>query len=458
MGENKLYDLIVLGGGPAGYLGAERAAEKGYKTLLIEKKFLGGVCLNEGCIPSKTFLNSAKIYDKARYSEDYGITAENVSYDHSRALKRKNKVVKTLVAGIRNQLKKNQVKIVEGKGIVQKRGDTGYQIKVNDKTYTGKRLLLATGSKPMTPPIPGLKENLNNGFLITNREILDVEEIPQSLIIIGGGIVGLEMGSYFNSVGSEVTVVEMLDHIGGNIDKDISQRLLKVYQKKGIDFKLNSKVTEIKEGKIIYENENKEIEITGDRALLAIGRTPVVNNIGLENIGVEVESGRIKVDEKGQTNLPGVYAAGDVNGKSMLAHTAYREAEVCINNMTNKKDIMRYHAVPGVIYTNPEVAWVGETVESAQKKNINYEVSTIPMRYSGRYVAETKRGNGICKVLIDKKYRKLIGVHMMGNYASEIIYGAAMMIENELRVEDIKELIFPHPTVSEIIRENIFQF
>ena len=189
---------------------------------------------------------------------------------------------------------------------------------------------------------------------------------------------------------------------------------------------------------------------------MADGR--VVQNIGLENIGVEVENGAIKTDERGKTNVPEVYAAGDVNGKSMLAHTAYREAEVCVNNMLGRRDIMRYNAVPSVIYTNPEVACVGETEETAREKGIEFEVVKLPMRYSGRYVAENEGGDGICKLLINKKYRNLIGVHMIGNYSSEIIYGACIMIETEMRIRDIKELVFPHPTVSEIIREGIFQY
>lgn len=453
-----VYDLIVIGGGPAGYLGAERAGHAGLKTLLIEERFLGGVCLNEGCIPSKTLLHSAKIYDYARSGEKYGVTATGVLLDHGAVIARKNKVVKTLVAGIRSQLKANHVDIVEGHACIGSRTTEGYTVKVGGDTFIGRRLLIATGSVPVIPPIPGAREGVERGYVLTNREILDIPQVPDSLVIIGGGVIGLEMVSYFNSAGSKVTIIEMLEHIGGSIDGEISQILLKNYQKKGIEFKLNSRVVEIREGAVVYERDGKREVVEADKVLMSVGRRPAVEGIGLENIGVEVEKGAIKVDDRGKTNVPEVYAAGDVNGRYMLAHTAYREAEVCVNNMLGKKDIVRYNAIPSVIYTNPEVVSVGETEESAKRKGIDFEVAKVSMRYSGRYVAENEGGDGICKVLINKKYRNVIGVHMIGNYSSEIIYGAGLMIEAEMRVKDIKELVFPHPTVSEVIRECIFQF
>lgn len=453
-----VYDLIVLGGGPAGYLGAQRAGFEGLKTLLIEKASLGGVCLNEGCIPTKTLLNSAKIYDNARFGEKYGVITKDIFLDHKSVLKRKNQVVKFLVAGVKSQLKHSNVTIVEGFGKIVGKKNEGYIVKTDEDTFVGKRLMIATGSEPIIPGIPGVHEGLKSGTIFTNREILDINQVPSSIIIIGGGIVGLEMASYFNSAGSKVTVIEMLDHIAGNTDREISQILMKKYSQKGIDFKLNSKVTEINGNTVLYESEGKRSSLEGEKMLMSIGRKPSIAGIGLESIGVEVIKGSVKTDETGQTNVPGVYAAGDVNGYSMLAHTAYREAEVCVNNMLGKRDIMRYHAIPSVIYTNPEVACVGETQESAAEKGIDFHVSKVSMSYSGRYVAENDGANGICKVLIDKKHEKIIGVHMIGNFSSEIIYGAGLMIESEMRVKDINELVFPHPTVSEIIREALFNF
>jgi len=451
-----IYDLIILGGGPAGYLGAERAGHGGLKTLLIEKEYMGGVCLNKGCIPTKTLLYSAKIADGAAHGEKYGVKA-TVSVDHAAVIKRKDKVVKNLTSGVRASVKASGVEIVDALGVIRGRSANGYTVEADGKTYETKRLLIATGSLPVTPPIPGVKEGLANGFVLTSKEALMMTEVPKNFVMIGGGVIGLEMASYFNSVGANVTVVEMLNKIGGAIEDDIAKVLQKNYEKKGITFKLGCKVTEVKGGKVFFEEAGKVASVDGDKVLLSIGRRANTSEVGLESIGVTTERGAILTDEYQKTNVPNVYAAGDVNGKSMLAHTAYREAEVAINNMMGKRDRMRYTAVPGVIYTNPEVAGVGETEASAKEKGIDVLVKTVTMNYSGRYMAENEGGDGIIKLIVDKKWNKLIGVHMVANYASEIIYGAGLMVEKEMTIDEIKELIFPHPTVSEIIREAIFQ-
>jgi dihydrolipoamide dehydrogenase len=277
------------------------------------------------------------------------------------------------------------------------------------------------------------------------------------MVIVGGGVIGLEMASYFNSVGSKVTVIEMLDKIAGPTDREISSILQKNYEKKGITFKLGCKVTGLPKGAVEFEESGKKQTVDADYVLLSIGRRPVTAGLGLEKLGVLVERGHIVVDDIGQTNVPGVYAAGDVNGNWMLAHVAYREAEVVVNNMLGKRDVMRYNAVPSVIYTNPEVGCVGETEESAKAKGLSCKVASISMNYSGRYMAENANGDGICKIVVDPVRNRMIGCHIIGNYASEIIVAAAMLIETEMKIEDIKEFIFPHPTVCEIIREAIFQ-
>lgn len=453
-----IYDLIVIGGGPAGYLAAERAGRAGLSVMLAEKRFIGGVCLNEGCIPTKTLLYSAKICDGIKYGEKYGVTADNIRLDHRVVTTRKNKVVKKLVAGVRSMLQKDNVTVVEGVAAIRGRDEESFFIDIGGTGYRGMRLLVATGSVPLIPPIPGIREGIDSGYILTNSGILDLEEVPRSLVVVGGGIIGLEMASYFNSARSRVTVVEMLDRIAGNTDREISEILMKNYREKGVEFRLESRVTEIRGDSVIYETGGQQFSAASDKVLVSIGRKPATEGLGLENIGVELERGRIKTDERGRTNIPEVYAAGDVNGVSMLAHTAYREAEVVINTIIGKRDTMRYDAIPSVIYTNPEVASVGETEESARAKGIDFEAVKLSMMYSGRYAAENEGGDGICKVLIDKRHRKIIGVHMIGNYSSEIIYGAGLLIETEMRVDDIRELVFPHPTVSEIIREAIFEY
>lgn len=452
-----IYDLIVIGGGPGGYTAAERAGGAGLSVLLAEKRVLGGVCLNEGCIPSKTFLNSAKIADYAKNGSTYGVHAEGVKLEHPAVVKRKNRVVKKLVSGLEMKMKKNKVTVVNCEAVISGRTGDGFQVKVDGAVYTGKRLLIASGSVPAMPPIPGLDEGYKKGIVLTNREILDIETIPENLVIIGGGVIGLEMASYFNSAGSRVTVVEMLDHIAGPTDREISDILLNNYKKKGIDFRLSAKVTEIKGNDVVFESSDGIHRVSGDNILISIGRKPDTKGLGLETIGVETDRGRIVTDEFLRTNIPEVYAAGDVNGISMLAHTAYREAEVAVNNILGKRDRMRYIAVPSVIYTNPEVGSVGETTESARDKGLDVEIIKLPLAYSGRYVAETERGDGIVKVLVDKQYRTIRGLHIIGSYASEIIYGAAVMMETEMRVNDIREIVFPHPTVCEVIREAMFE-
>lgn len=453
-----IYDVMFIGGGPAGYSGAEKAAHAGLKTVLFEKRSVGGVCLNEGCIPTKTYLYSAKIYNYALHGDKYGVTTTGAAIDHSVVAKRKDKVVKTLVGGIRAKLKALGVETVEAEAKITKKGSEGYVVTANGTEYVGKNIIICTGSEAIVPPIPGLREGLASGFVLTNREILDSQlKVPENLVVIGGGVIGLEMASYFNTVGSNVTVIEMLPKIGGPMDGEISDMLLKEYQKKGVKFLLGAKAAAVGNGAVEYEINGEKGSVKADKVLCSIGRRAVVQGLGLENIGVAFDRA-IPTDEFGKTNVPNVYAAGDVNGKSMLAHTAYREVEVCINNILGKKDRMRYDAIPSVIYTNPEVASCGITEEGAKAAGMDYKVVKLSMRYSGRFVAENEGGDGLCKIIINKKYNSVAGVQMIGNPSSEIIYGAAMMIENEMRVDDVKEIVFPHPTVSEIIRETIFEY
>ena len=451
-----MYDLIILGGGPAGYNAAERAGHAGLKTLVIEERALGGVCLNEGCIPTKTLLYSAKIYDYAKHGADYGVKFGSAEIDHAFVVNRKNGVVKQLVSGVGAKLKKAGVEVVKATAAIKERNSEGFVVTADGKDYVGKQLLISTGSSPALPPIDGLADSLKEGFALTNREVLDLPAIPKTIVVVGGGVIGLEMASYFNSVGSKVYVVEMLDHIAGAVDREISKLLQKDYASRGVEFILGARVTSIKNKTVTYEKDGKIVEIPADYALVSIGRRARTQGIGLENIGLKLERGAIVTNEQGKTNVPGVWAAGDVNGKSMLAHTAYREGEVCINNILGKKDKVNYNSIPSVIYTNPEVASVGETEESAKEKKLDVNIQTVTLKYSGRYIAENEHGYGILKVITDKKHKNIVGLHMIGSYASEIIYGAAMMVETEMRVEDIQKLVFPHPTVCEVIREAMF--
>ena len=505
-------DVIVLGGGPGGYLAAQRAAENGKTVTLIEERNLGGVCLNEGCIPSKTFLNSAKLYDYARSSEAYGVTTAEAKLDHQKVVARKNNVVKTLVGGIDAKLKSCGVTIISGKGVLKEKTSEGILVSVeNDSNpeskpysreiglstegehhsgmnepaakgelYLGEKAIIATGSAPIMPNIPGLREGVASGFVITNREIFELAEIPSHLTIIGGGVIGLEMASYFASAGSKVTVIEMMDRIAPAFDRDITNTLLKELKKKGITFLLSSQVTAISNKSVFYKNtktisvkEPEEVsanklhhhtdkdadetfEIQTDYVLCSIGRNPVIESIGLENLNIYTNKGAIVTDDHMNTNVSGVYAVGDVNAKYMLAHTAYREAEVAVNHLLGKNDKMRYDAVPSIIYTYPEVACVGMTEEQAKGEGLEVKSITLSFKYSGRYLAEVDKGNGFCKIIVDTKRDCIVGVHMIGSYVSEMIYGVTHMIEARTPLDHIKETIFPHPTVCEVIREALY--
>ena len=454
----ELYDLIVIGGGPGGYLAAERAAHAGLKTLLFEKNSLGGVCLNEGCIPSKALLNSAKTYLHAKHASMYGVNTENVTVDQAKVIERKRKVVKTLVSGVGAKMRQHKVVVVKEEATIDGKCADGFKIKSASGTYTGKKLIIATGSSAAVPPIPGVKENLGD-FVCTNREVLELTQIPEQFTVIGGGVIGLEMAAYYAAVGSKVTVVEMLDHIAGPTDREISTRLQKELEAMGITFLLGHACEKVEPGKVyVKAPDGTQKVIEANKVLLSIGRRANYMNIGLETIGVKTDRPGIVTDAMCRTNVPDVYAIGDVNGHHMLAHTAYREAEVAVNTILGKKDYMRYHANPSVIYTMPEVASVGKTEEDCKAQGVEYELKKLSMMYSGRFVAENEGADGLCKIIVDKKTRLILGVHLIGAYAGEMIWGGAQMLETQLRVNDARQIIFPHPTVSEIIREVLWEF
>ena len=452
----EIFDVLVVGGGPGGYLCAERAAQKGLKAAVFEKKALGGTCLNEGCIPTKTLLNSSKMYRHAKESAAFGVTAENVTFDHAKVIDRKNKVVNTLVAGVGATMKANKVTVVNADTKIKGRGENGFAVEANGTVYEGRRLVIATGSETVVPPVPGLKEGLASGFVLTNREVLDEKTLPRELVVIGGGVIGLEMAYYFASVGTKVTVIEMMPKIAGATDPEICKVIQNSFEKKGMVFKLSCKVLEVKVNSVIYEENGEKKEIACDKVLLSAGRKPSTAGIGIETLGVEMDRAAVKTDRHLCTNVSGVYAIGDCNGKLMLAHTAYREAEVAVNHMVGIKDEMRYDVIPSVIYTDPEVASVGYSKEGAEAAGMNVKEVKLPMSYAGRYLAETEGGKGFIKLVVDTDKKRLVGCHMVGSYASEIIMTATMMVDTELTPSRLEKLVFPHPTVSEIIREAIF--
>lgn len=443
------HDLIILGGGPAGYTAAERAARGGLNTLLIEKRALGGVCLNEGCIPTKTLLYSAKIWHLAEDAKKYGIEASADQFLMDKVNARKNKVVRKLVAGIKGKMTNAGVTVVTGEGeILPPTTPEEYSVKVGEETYTAPRLLLASGSETFVPPIPGL----DTVEYWTSREALESKELPKSIAIIGGGVIGMEFAAFYNRVGVEVHVIEMLPEILGGMDSEMGALLRAEYTKLGVKFYLQHKVTSVAPEGVTVEFEGNSFVIPTERILLSVGRRPVTEK--LSPLGLEMEGRGVKVDATMRTSLPGVYAAGDVTGYSLLAHTAVREAEVAVDNMLGKDARMSYQAIPGIIYTQPEVAGVGMTEDQLKKEGISYRKHQLPMAFAGRFVAENEMANGVCKILIGED-DTLLGAHMLGNPASELIVVIAVAIERGIKAHELASVVFPHPTVGEIIKETI---
>lgn len=446
------FDIAIIGGGPAGYNAAEKAASNGLKTVLFEKKYIGGVCLNEGCIPTKTLLYSAKILDSIKTASKYGLNVGGeTSFDAANLIKRKDKIVKKLTAGVSFKLSANGVTVVSDTATIQGEANGLIQIASGSDTYTAKYLLLCTGSETVIPPIKGLSDV----DYWTSKEALEFKELPKSLAIIGGGVIGIEFASFFNSMGVEVNVIEMVSEILGAMDKETSAMLRADYAKKGVKFHLNTKVVEVTKDGVIVEKSGKTETISADRVLVSVGRRPIINNLGLDKLNIELLKNGVNVNKHMQTSHPHVYAAGDVTGFSLLAHTAIREGEVAISHILGEDDEMSYNAIPGVVYTNPEIAGVGKTEEELTAKGEYFRVLKLPMAYSGRFVAENETGNGLCKIIVDASDR-IIGCHMLGNPASELIVLAGVAIDNGETVDSFRKHVYPHPTVGEIIHDTLF--
>ena len=443
------YDIAIIGGGPAGYTAAERASENGLKTILFEKNAIGGVCLNEGCIPTKTLLYSAKILDSIKSASKYGIVAmKDPSFDLAKIIDRKNKTVRKLTLGVKARLTGNGVTIVEGEARITGEEFGNIRIHCDGKEYLVKNVLVCTGSETVIPPIKGLSEVK----YWTSREALDLNDLPKSLAIIGGGVIGMEFASFFNSMGTEVHVVEMLDKILGPMDRELSEMLQAEYAKRGIKFYLGHKVIAVNGGDVTVEKDGETFVVQGEKVLLSVGRRPVTKGFGLETLAPEPFRSGIKVNEFMQTSIPNVYACGDITAFSLLAHTAVSEAEVAVDHILGKNRSMSYKAIPGVVYTNPEIAGVGKTEEELQAEGTPYTVKKIPMAFSGRFVAENEQGNGVCKLILAED-ETIIGAHLLGNPASELIVIAGIAVEKGMKASELKSIVFPHPTVGEILKE-----
>lgn len=445
------YDLLIIGAGPGGYVLAERAGHHGKKVLLIEKEHLGGVCLNWGCIPTKTLLNSAKHYVHAKEAPAYGVSTGEVTFDLSKAMAWKQEVVETLRGGVGMMMKKNQVEVVSGEARLLGPG----KVQVGDTVYEGENVVIATGSSSFVPSIPGA----DRPPVMTSRQILSIDTLPESLVVIGGGVIGIEFASFFSSLGVKVDIIEMLDEIIPFMDRGQAKRFRAALRGK-VEFNLGCRVTAMDGKNVKYTTKaGEEKSIAADAVLMAVGRVPNLADMGFEEAGLEIGAKGITTDDQMRTNLPNVYAIGDVTGKSQLAHSASRMGEVVLNTILGIEDRFRMRAIPWVVYSLPEIAGCGLTEEEAKEVGYTVETAQLPMLMSGRFMAENgKRAPGQVKVVKDAQTDTLLGVHMFGGICSEIIWGAAAMIEAQMKVEDIQKVVFPHPTVGEVLRDTLFQF
>ncbi len=441
------YFLAIIGGGPSGYTAAEKASKAGKDVILFEQNALGGTCLNVGCIPTKSLLYSAKQYYNATHAQKYGVTAENVVFDFGAMQKRKTIVVRKLVAGIKQRLNNEHCTVVNGGAKIVSRNDSNVSIECSGETYEAANLLICTGSTNFVPPIPGIKEN---PAVWDSTDALAATELPKSIIIVGGGVIGMEFATLYHELGVPVTVIEAMPTILPNLDQDVVQILLDKYRKAGINILTSTKVESLDGGKVTANGEVYEAE----RVLVSVGRR--ANLQGLEALNdIELERGAIKVDEFCKTNLPNVFACGDVTGKIMLAHVASRQAEVAVGRMLKQIPLQRiaYNAIPSVVYTNPEIASVGITEQQAESMSIPVEVHQLPMTFSGRFMAENEGETGLCKMIIDAKNHSVLGVHMIGNPCSEFISAASFAVRMGYTTAEFQQVVFPHPTVSEILHE-----
>jgi dihydrolipoamide dehydrogenase len=451
------YDIIVIGSGPGGYIAAIRASQLGKKVAIIEKyTTLGGTCLNVGCIPSKALLDSSHhYYDAVHHFEEHGISIQKPSFDFTKMVERKANVVETTTGGIKYLMDKNDITVFEGLGSFE----DATHIKISKKDGSseiieGTNIIIATGSKPSTLPFISIDKER----IITSTEALKLPEVPKHLIVIGGGVIGLELGSVYSRLGAEVTVVEYMDKIVPGMDADVSKELQKVFKKQGIKFATSHKVTSVKrDGNNVVvkatDKKDREIEFFGDYCLVAVGRKPYTEGLGLEKAGVKVtERGQIDVNDHLQTNIKNIYAIGDVVKGAMLAHKAEEEGVVVAEYLAGEKPHINYNLIPGIVYTWPEAAAVGKTEEELKEAKIEYKAGKFSMRALGRSRASGDI-DGFVKVLADKNTDEILGVHMVGARVADLIMEAAVAMEFRASAEDLARICHGHPTYSEAVKE-----
>lgn len=443
-----MYDICVIGGGPGGYVAALRAAKQGAKTCLIEKDSLGGTCLNRGCIPTKTLLQTAHYYDSIKEMEPFGVKVSgDVQLDWAKAMENKNARVKTLVNGVNGLLKRAKVDVISGEAHFADKNT----VTVNGEKIESSNFIIATGSSPILPPVPGLELP----GVMTSDEALSLEELPKSIVIMGGGVIGVELGQMFLSLGTKVTIVEMEKYLVPRMDHDVSEALKAHMIKQGAEILLNTKICGVKEGYLVsVESQDGKREIPCEKLLVVTGRKA---ESGLaEELGLKMNRKSISVDEHFRTSIPNIYAIGDVTGIGMLAHSASHHGIHAVDHALGKLHGQSKGYIPACVYTTPELASVGMTEEEAREKRGEILIGKFPFTASGRALSAGKT-EGFVKIIADKKYHEILGVHMVGANATEMIAEATLALEMECTAEELMNTIHAHPTMSEAVMESAYQ-
>lgn len=446
------YDIAVIGGGPGGYVAAIRAAQLGAKVLLIEKEQLGGVCLQRGCIPTKTLLKSAEKWRELLHCNDFGLHAENISFDYSAIRERMHQVVQQLQKGIYQLIKSQGIDFKTGTAAVRKYNQIRINSSSSEEQYSARCIILATGSLPMKLPVPGgeLPGIINSDGLLT------LSAIPKTLVIVGAGAVGIEFAAIMQTLGCQVTIVECMPNILPSADHEIVKRIGLLLRKQGIKILTNTRVINIKEEKdglfIQVADSKGEQEIKAEKLLAAIGREPVVSGLGLDSVGVKYDTKGIYVNAKMETNIPGIYAIGDVTGRHMLAHIASAEGMVAAENALSNNSVMDYSAVPACVFTTPELAMVGLTEQEAAVQVASVKVSKFNFAANGKSISMGET-DGLVKIIADASNGQVLGMHILGPHASDLIMEGTLAIRNKLAAKDIAQTIHPHPSLSETVME-----
>ena len=448
----KQTDLVIIGGGPAGYAAAIRAGQKGIKTLLIESRDIGGTCLNRGCIPTKAFFRSQEVFHLSKRAAEFGVQVKVDGVDWTRIVARKNKVVKQLTGGVRFLLKKAGVEVVDGIGsFLDKQTIEVIEKEKKKETIQVKHILIATGSKSAHLPVPGV--DLDG--VIDSDEVLDLPSIPEKLVVIGGGYIGMEMACILNTFGTQVEVIEMLPNILPIADSEVVKLLVEILEKRGLKIHTNAKVVRISKDKklqVSYEQNSETKVAEGDYVLIATGRVPMTDHLYPEKAGIKIDRKAITTDLQMKTSVPSIFAAGDVNGKYLLAHVAFKEAEVAINNIMGKEATMNYRVVPNCIFCSPEISSVGLTEDEAITSGFDVKVGKFPFRAVGKALIEGET-EGFTKIIADQKTGEILGAHIIGPRASDLIGELTLAMALESTPEEIAHTIHPHPTLTETVME-----